>query len=53
MFESERRLEFSIDATSRKHKLVLRADDEKECFLWIDGISLLLSLSDYADYVPL
>lgn len=25
MFESERRLEFSIDATSRKHKLVFRA----------------------------
>ena len=28
-------------------------DDEKECYMWIDGISLLLSLSDYADYVPL
>lgn len=96
MFESERRFEFSIDATSCKHKLVFRAycicqtcaprvphacrdpiqghtaavrvamgcscgegvlvigrDDEKECYMWIDGISLLLSLSDYADYVPL
>ena len=81
MFENERKFEFSIDATSRKHKLFFRASNEAECYMcagrcrpaqpsvplpmtaparplaalsrWIDGISLLLSLSDFADYVPL
>ena len=33
MFENEARFEFSIDATSRKHKLFFRASNEAECFM--------------------
>lgn len=32
-FEKEARFEFSIDATSRKHKLFFRASNEAECFM--------------------